>query len=83
MDSSNSIIVGTFVAEAVRTNLSGQEVVGVWTDGVMLSCDNPASRFGVRAFELEAGQNYRVTVEKLCSLELSNEIGATDESAPK
>ena len=62
-------VVGQFEAEAHSTVIDDQKVVGVWTDGVMLSADNGHSKMipGIApcAFKLKAGQQYKVTVEEI------------------
>ena len=65
-------VVGQFEAEAHSTVIDDQKVVGVWTDGVMLSADNGHSKMmpGIApfAFKLKAGQHYKVTVEEISKL---------------
>lgn len=62
-------VVGQFEAEAHSTVIDEQKVVGVWTDGVMLSADNGHSKMmpGIApcSFKLKAGQHYKVTVEEV------------------
>jgi|GEM_PF-3297742 len=62
-------VVGQFEAQAHSTVIDDQKVVGVWTDGVMLSADNGNSKMmpGIApcAFKLKAGQHYKVTVEEV------------------
>ncbi|WP_394222706.1 hypothetical protein [Alteromonas gracilis] len=62
-------LIGQFEAEAHATAIDKQKVVGVWTDGVMLTADNGNSKMmpGIApcAFKLKAGQHYKVTVEEV------------------
>jgi hypothetical protein len=53
--------IETFTAKAQSVRVNGEDVVGVWTDGVMLSADN-----GKHAqFLLEKGEVYKVTVQRV------------------
>lgn len=58
-----------FESEAHSIEVDGQKMVGVWTDGVMLSSDNGHSKMmpGIApcAMKLKAGEKYRVTIEKI------------------
>ena len=61
--------VGDFEAEARVTEVDGQELVAVWSDGVMLSADNGKSKLMPGSapceFHLEAGKRYKVIVEEI------------------
>lgn len=58
-----------FEDDAHSIEVDGQKMVGVWTDGVMLSSDNGKSKMmpGIApcAMNLKVGKKYRVTVEEI------------------
>lgn len=59
----------TFEDEAKSVKIDGLDVVGVWTDGVMLTSDNGKSPLisghAPCDMYLTKGKRYRVTVEEL------------------
>lgn len=59
----------SFEAVARDVEVDGQKMIGVWGDGVMLSCDNGKSPWmpctAPSDVCLEEGKRYRITVEEL------------------
>jgi hypothetical protein len=59
----------TFESTAHNIELDGQSMVGVWTDGVMLSSDNGKTKMmpGIApcAMKLVAGKKYKVIVVEI------------------
>lgn len=72
-----------FESVARQVEIDGQPMIGVWGDGVMLSCDNGKSPWmpgsAPSDVRLEEGKRYRITVEeRVATVTAEDQIAALE-----